>query len=265
VLDTGSAREVLGPLETPTQEHFDDHQDWRIKEPMTFDRAVGITGTIIGIPGFVLLFLQGQQVAAALCVLLAAVIFIGFVLHRKATDAPPFKLKSAKVLLTIHDAAGALGKIEKHYTFVPCFANMNQMTHRNIASDGTVSAISWNGQPVPATGIKEVLGEYQVTIDFRAPLTRGVAQDGILSYEIADSFPNADEALVYVVDFPTPLVEITVRLPQNRLAQSAKAFQVRGAGRSPVPSVELNASRDTVTLRLKKPPMGAEYEIWWNW
>lgn len=118
-------------------------------------------------------------------------------------------MNSVSVNLEIHDVHGVNAKLTKRYQIVPNFAYL----HRNIASDGSISNLCWNGRPIPASDIKAVLGENQVTINFKAPSAKGVAFAGALSYDLSNSFPATDEALVYVVDFPSPMVTLQIDLP----------------------------------------------------
>ncbi len=225
------------------------------------DRILSLIGILVGLPGFILLFFDGHA-------LLAAAFFVAMVVLLLAAwlvSLPPFTMKSIDVELIIHEVDGSKATLSKTYQIRPNYGHLEHLTHRNIAADGSVSNIRWDDQPVPCKNIEKVMAEYHVTIRFPSPLERWRTFPGKLSYDLDNSFPATLEGLVYVADFPVKTAKITVRLPAGRKCSKANATMVRGGRKVPIKHLYQNDGGTQIQLKLKKPVVGAEYEIFWYW
>lgn len=229
------------------------------------DRWIGIAGLIFGIPGFILAFTTPDKAVAWLAVVLGLVLFAAAFLIRRASRLPPFRMNDVKITLDLKDNLGNEATLRKEYEAVPSYGHLQEMSHRNIAADGGITDLKWNDSPIDPTWIKQILGEYQITARFPGPLPRGKPFKCSLSYNAVSSFLQSQEGMVYVVDFPVRKVNITIRFPADRMCTRASAFRVQGAGKMPLPDPIVDAQLKTVTVTLRKPQVGAEIEIWWDW
>lgn len=229
------------------------------------DRWIGIAGLIVGVPGFITLFYQGHKALAVLTLVLLAVLLGSAWLIRRAGTMPPYCMKSVRVDLHLHDANGERATLKKAYKAVPSYAHLEEMTHRNIAADGAVLNLRWNDAPIPPEWIKTVVGDLNLNVRFPGPLPKGKEFDCSLSYDLEGSFLQSREAMIYVCDFPAKLVTIVIHFPQDRLSTTCNAFRVQGAGKKPIDGLVVDEASRTATLSLKRPIVGAEFEIWWDW
>jgi len=233
---------------------------------VSIDRLLAVVGVILGLPGFVLIFSSGNAavgdiVVAAAFLFLIVAWYVGWRLRR-----PPFTMKTIVVRLEIFDSGGKQARLSKTYQIRPNFRHLHQMTHRNIAADGTITDLRWNDKPISDRQIQQVLGEYEVTVDFKTPLAVGRVFEGMLSYEAANSFLEPKEGLVYVADFRSSKVTLRIDLPQSRRCTSAELYQVRGASKILLAGkAVIGENGKSITAELKRPPVGAEYGIWWEW
>jgi hypothetical protein len=232
---------------------------------MSLDRGIGIAGLILAIPGFLLLFFSHDSAVAWLALVLAIVFFASAFLVNRAGSLPPFRMNSVRVNLSLNDDLGNEATLRKEYEAVPSYAHLTEMSHRNIAADGAITDLCWNDAPIDQSWVKQALGEYQITARFPGPLHKGRPFRCVLSYNAIGSFLLNREALVYVVDFPAKIVTICIKFPDRRMCSDAWSYRVQGAGKVPLAKPEIDAQTKTVTVRLKRPQVGAEIEIWWDW
>jgi hypothetical protein len=184
---------------------------------------------------------------------------------RYFTGLPPFTITTADVKLDFVGNDVKVAVLSKSYRIRPNYGHLNTMTHKNIAADGSVRNLCWDDKPIPAVDIKELLGEYVVTIRFPYALRKWREIAGKLSYEVCDSFNGNPEALIYVVDFPTKTVCIEVNFPLNRLCLDAEAFKLEGTAQHPIRNPMISADRRNLKLLLKRPRVGSEFMIYWRW
>lgn len=227
---------------------------------------ISLLSLLIGIPGFLLILASEKYAIFFLVVTIVVVIAIAARIIRKLLKSPPFIMKSVDVYLEIHDTNGALATLKKEYQVVPMFEHLQEMSHRNIAADGAIENLCWNGTPIPAKQIETIMGEHLITIKFPGPLKRRKQFAGCLSYDAKDSFSSTQESLFYVVDFPAKKVNITINFPAGRVAKTAHGYRVAGSGKELLGTQPvLDGNVRTIKLELKSPRVGDEYEIAFGW
>ena len=159
----------------------------------------------------------------------------------------------------------SVAHLVKEYKIVANRPNLRQMIHKNIAADGPIEDIRWNDQPVPQKQITKRLGEYIARIDFPIPHKIGAPFSGKLSYICKDSFSGNPEALVYCVDFDTKVARIRVNFPPDKKCISARASRTLGAGEEDIHDPYVPPDGSYLELKLERPEIGSEYNIYWNW
>lgn len=232
---------------------------------MNWDRLLTIAGLTFGLPGFLLLFFEPTRTAAILAVLLALALLAGAYVAHYLSTLPPYTMKTAAVSLVIKDKGGKNAHLSKEYEIRPNYSHLTTMTHRNIAADGETNNICWNDRPVPAHRIRSILGEYEVTIEFPAQCKRWHTFKGKLSYDVEDSFLGNPEGLVYVADFPTKLARIHIDLPQERPCSRAYTYKVVGAQKVSYIDPDVSSDKARIELEIKRPRIGSEYMLYWDW
>lgn len=231
---------------------------------MTPDRILAIIGVILGLPGVLTLALTANQTLAITAGVLAVLLLGAAYYVRHILNAPPYRVKDAKVTLSFpEDHRRAI--LRKEYRIVPNFGHLRQMEHKNIAADGQIENICWDDRPVPPSNILFRLGEYEIKIDWPIPPRRWQEFSGKLSYDCINSFDAPTEMIVYCVDFPTRCATIVVEFPHDRPCNTCEARQTRGASEVPVQTPELSQDRRRLELKLRRPSYGAQYVIYWTW
>lgn len=232
---------------------------------MTRADWLSVTGIVIGVPGLLVLFLGPNAVAAVLTIVLLAIIGLAAWNMKRVRNRPPFSMKSVGVHLVVHDVEGIRATLSKCYSAIPQYGHLSEMTHRNIGADGAITEIKWNGELVDQAWIQQSAGQYSVNVRFPGPLTPDKEYSWTLSYNADNSFLGNQESLYYVVDFPAKEVHISVALPNSRGPKAAHCFLVQGASKKALPDPVINSQNGTIQFTVKKPKVGSEYEIAWNW
>lgn len=232
---------------------------------MNLDRLLALSGIIVGLPGFFFLFLSANTVVSSIAV------FFGFSLLAAAylvfyfSGLPPYSVRNADVTLTLHDGHGKAATLSKEYEIRPNYRHLSIMTHRNIASDGETLNISWDDKPVSENDIKKILGEYEVTIKFPNTLKRWRNFKGKLSYSVQDSFLQDHEGIHWVADFPTKNAKIRIILPDDRPCKRSTSYKILGAQKVAFSEPHISKNGKSIELEIKRPPIGSEYAIYWDW
>lgn len=230
---------------------------------MTLERVLGVAGVLVGLPVFVGLFFDPYRTAAIITLSFAIALGVVAILVFNHTRRPPFRMNRVEVRLDLTNPHQA--KLTKSYRIVPSISGLTHIKHRNIAADGKVEKILWDGQEVPAADIRTVMGEYHVAIQFPRAHTRGREFTGTLSYILVDSFSNTDEYLYYVVDFPAKVVRLEVVLPDTRPCTNPEARLSFGGQDLDLPTLAVSNANKLLTLDVTKPRVGATIAIYWAW
>lgn len=222
-------------------------------------KLLELIGIAIGIPGFLLLFVQGK-IAVALLVL----VVIGVLAwHRWFLQLPN---------LTIIE-------IEKIFDFKDAFAHRVLMTRRqrmrvnhptaeywftNISADGSIQEITIDGAP-PAEKRSQA-GDLMVCKRWNHPLERGQEVTINFCYELIDSFGRNPEGVIHVVAAKAKRVRITVKLHPDRPCLGASSYR-RYAGQEyrDLPAPALRDSNRHIELEFEAKKVGTEVEIEWTW
>src|ERR1700736_1269162 len=141
---------------------------------MSTDRVLGILGVVIGLPGFFLRFLTGQQAIGILCVVIAALIFLLAVAAHYLTNLPPFVILAQQTTFAILDDEGTSAHLEKKYTLRPNYGHLETLTFKNISASEPINDVRWNGKVLPAAQVEKIQGmlEWIITIKFITPPAR---------------------------------------------------------------------------------------------
>jgi len=232
---------------------------------MTIDRILAVLGIILGLPGFLLLLVNGYRAEAILSLGLGLTLFSTPILIGWFLSRPPYFFSEAKVALRFIGDSVRTATLTKEYKIRPNQRHLTVLSLRNIAADGFVSNLQWNGAPIQKDWIREVLGEYEITIHFEGPHALWREFSGMLSYDVTDSNNGNPEAFVYAPDHPTKLATIEVSFPPSRPCLAARAYRMEGAGQIPIPAPEVSENRLRLKATLRHPQPGAEYWFWWDW
>jgi len=237
---------------------------------MNLDRLFAIGGFVLGIPGVVALFFSADVSVGASAIVVA---FLAIALSFAVTyykNRPPYKFKKAEATLDIKARDGSVATLTKIYKFVPNIRDQHTFIHRNIAADGTVNNFQWENGAIDPHWLRKVLHQYEVTIDFGYPPLRvGQTVDHKLQYDVLNSFPAQKEGWFFVVEYPFKHLHLTLKFPEDRPITSLESSRTIGASVQSLglglDAVKAAGNRQYIELDIKKPKLGAQYEIWWRW
>jgi hypothetical protein len=233
---------------------------------MTLDRWLAIVGLLIALPGFFELFLNNQrQTEAAVICFAAFVILCSALVVRYILKRPAFSAKSTYVKLEL-DKAGTSCKVTKRYRLRPNHMHADRLVIRHNGGRGGTRDFKWNGDPtvVDVDESTRVMGDFVATIKFSPSLTRGKWFEGELSYVIVDSFTLPHEFFIHQVEFAAPVV-VEIRFPPDRPCITAQAKYQIGTSQEPVDDFEIKDGGKRLELALRRPKLGSEYRVYWDW
>jgi hypothetical protein len=232
---------------------------------MTKDRWLAVGGLLIALPGFFELFLTGHQTEAALIVLFGFAIVILAWIVQYVFNLPPFSAKSTDVTLEL-DRTGNVSQITKSHDLRPN-SETQRLVIRHNGGRGGSKDFRWKGESGSIEKVEEikVFADTVVTVLFAPPLSRWKFFKGELSYRLMDSFSDKREFFAHVVEFPAKTLTIKVVFPKERPCLDAIAARRLGAKETRLEDLKRLHDGELVELTLKRPPVGSEYWIRWNW
>ncbi len=230
---------------------------------MNLDRALGVAGVLLGLPGFAALFLTPYDTAAAITLALAAVTIAAALLIRSIANRPPYSMDKVEARLDLTNPDRATHEKVSHVR--ANVAGLTTLQHKNIASDGTIEDFRWDGDPVPAADIVPDTSAFKVIVRLPLATTRGQQFTGRLSYVLVKSFPARNEFYSFSVDFPTKLLLMSITFPDNRPSLSQKARVSFGGQEREINGVDVQEGGKRVFLKVKHPKVGSTISIHWSW
>jgi hypothetical protein len=232
---------------------------------MTSDRWLATIGVLVALPGFFELFLTGRQTEAALICLIAFIILCSAFFVRYIIKRPAFSAKRTHVKLQL-DKLGKFCKVTKRYRLKPNHTHADRLIIRHNGGRGGQQDFEWNGDAtiVEVTPIG-VTSDYVATIKFSPSVSRGQWFEGELSYILVDSFTEKREFFIHQVEFAASIVTIEIRFPPDRPCAGAQIKRKYAASEEPVEGLELKDGGKLIEMTVRRPTVGSEYWIYWNW
>ncbi|HEV7488704.1 MAG TPA: hypothetical protein VGQ65_23770 [Thermoanaerobaculia bacterium] len=222
-------------------------------------------GLLVALPSFVAMFYTRDWSFPVLALVVGFVAVLAGVVMRWFMRLPAFTVVSHNVTCEIVDDHAHEARMRKEYEIRPNYGHLSSITFRNIAGDGRISKIAWNGDELPPAAIKRRMEEYIITVDFPHALPRWKTFSGVLSYRCEDTFPEKNEGIVYTPDFPTVTACITVTFPPNRKWRDPGASRLEGSGEKAIKTPHVSADKKSISITLKRPKPGEEYALFWVW
>jgi hypothetical protein len=227
---------------------------------MSREELLAWAGIVLGLPSFLGYFVSPYAGAAALCLLLLGV----FIWYHRQGNLSEFTVLEIEKTLTIHTIDGRSATLQRSQTARSNHKGITEFWCRNISSDGSITNILIDGAPPHIQ--KTEAGDIQVCKRFPQALSKGQEFNTVLTYDLSDSFLNASEGLIHVVEAPTKRLWLIVVLPSGRSARNVRASLRYGGNphtNLPTPSVSNNGLR--MEMMVNKPVLGAEYCLDWDW
>lgn len=141
---------------------------------------------------------------------------------------------------------------------------LTEFWYRNISADGDIENILIDGNEPDEE--KTEAGDRLVCKRFGRPLQRGDTFLMELSYDLLKSFSGNPEGLIHVVDYKTKKLRMVVNFHTDKPCRTARAFlRFGGQAHKPLPQPTLNSNKTKIEIEIKRPRLGADYYLEWDW
>lgn len=230
---------------------------------MNLDRLLGIIGIVIGVPGFLILFMSDKWIEGILVLFLVMAIAGYQVYLYKQSQEPMFTVLRLDKEVRIHDDKGTKASFERRQHMKTNHPGLVEWWCRNIAADGTITNILIDGQAPDV--LETSAGTIRVCRRFPRPLQKGEELTIVLTYDLTNSFLKNTESVVHLNVLKTREVVMSVELPRPCL--SAETYMSYGGQQVTLindkPAITMGNKR--LEIAIKKPRLGAQYHLQWTW
>ncbi len=219
-----------------------------------------LIGIIVGIPGLLYFFLSGQWVIGILAVLVIAVVLAAawFV------NQPQVTLLSNDKILTFEDRAAHRSIQRSDLAFRANHKGVQMIRLGSLSTDGSVEDITVDDRPPSRQQIRA--GEIEILKEFRNPLERGQVETLRVSTTYIDSFEKDTESFTHVVAHKTKKLRLTVNFRPERPCRRARAsLRYGGQVHQTLSRIDVSGDGRMARLEVKRPKLGAEYTVEWDW
>lgn len=235
---------------------------------LTRGDVVGIViGVVIGLPGF-LDYVFGQQTALGiLSVVIGILIVLSVFSLRWIISQPPFTLLGVEKELEFRDKDA---RNARHTDTRKVMANHKGITEfwfKDIGQPGSLNNVLINGDPPDleedrAGGNMGVGKRYPRHFEWRQQFKAS------LSMEILDAFPDEQEFYTHKVMDKTKRITMAVKFHRGKRFRTVRVLLgYGGASYEVIKKPNLTKAEDGSELELvvKKPKLGQEYRLEWEW
>lgn len=222
------------------------------------DRLYALVGLILGVPGAVLLFLSEQVAIGVLVTTICVLLLIIWYWQKK----PPFTILSIEKILTIHDEKGSNATLVRHQKTRANHKGLTEFWCRNISADGSISNILINGEKPHES--KQEAGDTHACYRFKKPKKAEDIFNVDISYDLTNSFHATTETLIHTVSTETKNLKLIAEFPKQRTAKSARVdLRYGGETNKELPPPLISGNK--IEAEIKRPLLGAEYCLEWDW
>jgi hypothetical protein len=221
--------------------------------------VITLVGLFLTIPGFVFYFLSGERVIGILTLLLVAV----FLVAVWQANQPPFTVIEYGKTLTLKDQAASEAHQVSELRLRANHKGVRMIHLATVSADGSVQDIKVND--MPPTYQRRRAGEIEIRQDLPRPLGWWQEEKLAWSVKYRNSFRKDTEGYTHVVGHKTKDLRITVNFYQGKPCKRVRGFLRYGGQIWRAHPVELSEDKLRAKLRKKRPKLGSEYRIEWDW
>ena len=228
------------------------------------ERILAVASIIIGLPGFLVLFLTTNFTLGVVLVIVGALAVAGWAAVHFLTARHPYTVVKTKQTLEFTEGV-SLAILTKEYKIKVHARDQRSLMFGKNGSDGNIESITWNGEIIPEDRLKTECGDIQVDIRLNPAPVRNSEIEGTLVIRSRNAFPDRSEYWNYVPDMPTKVAELQIKVPDDRPCYNVQCRKIRGVETFPFKSPTLSPDNKTISLEIKRPKVGYEYKITWSW
>jgi hypothetical protein len=135
---------------------------------------------------------------------------------------------------------------------------------RNVGGDGRIENILIDGQA--PSEVDERGGLISVCKRYQHPLPRWHSFDTTVTCDMLRSYTQQQEALIHTEAYATRELRMIIEFPAERpCLEVSGAITFSGERRKTIGSVTLSEGRRRAVLQVKRPKLGAQYHLEWEW
>lgn len=220
-------------------------------------------GLILTVVSFAALFNDKMALGIVGLVFVIGLFWLSWFLNR-----PVFTYIEIEKELTIHDAQAQRSTVIRRLVARANHKGQTENWCRNISTDGTIdtATIRVDGQAPGPQDTAVVAGKLAICKRFQHPLKRGERFTTQLSWDVANDFQDSRNSLRHTVATQTGVVIMRIQFPVNRPCLDASLyFGYGGENELPLPKPELSGDRREIKAKIKRPKLGAEYVLEFDW
>jgi hypothetical protein len=215
---------------------------------------------VVGIPGLLYFFLSGQWVIGILTVLVIA----GVVAAAWFVNQPQVTLLHNDKNLTFNDKDARSATQRSDIKLRANHKGVQMIRLGSLSTDGSVQEITIDNKPPSRQQVRA--GEIEILKEFRNPLERGQVETLRVTTTYINSFEKDTESFTHVVAHKTKKLTLTTNFHSKRPCRTTRAYlRYGGQVHQALSRVEVSSDRCRARLEVKRPKLGAEYTMEWDW
>jgi hypothetical protein len=217
-------------------------------------------GILIGLPGFLILFFNGQYaVAFVILCAIALLIYAGYLF-----SLPEFTITEIEKILIIKDKQGSSAVLIRRQKATCNHKGVTEFWCGGIGATGGIEDIRIDKRKPDA--IEESCKQFRICKHFPQPLRRGERFSTEVSYKVMNSFLEETERLMHSTDYVTKELIMRVKLPSGRKCKAAKAYTcINQHPQKHLAAPDVSSDGREITLKVVRPKKGLEYVVEWVW
>jgi hypothetical protein len=228
--------------------------------PFDWKRIEVWVGILIGLPGFLILFLNGQYAIAFVILCAIALLIYSAYLF----SLPEFTITEIEKILIIRDKQGSVAVLIRRQKAICNHKGVTEFWCGGIGATGGIDDIRIDKRKPDA--IEESCKQFRICKHFTEPLRRGERFSTEVSYKVRDSFLEETERLIHSTDYMTKELIMRVRLPPGRKCKAAKAYTcINQHPQRHLAAPDVSSDQREITLKVVRPKKGVEYVVEWVW
>ena len=191
-----------------------------------FSDILGIVGLLLGIPGFLLLFINSRAALGVVVLLMVIGIFWYF---WDSNFRPELTLLQVRKHLKVNDTLGQTAILKHYVKFKVHCKGIAQYWFTGISSDGTIDINQIKIDNLKPDLVRTDAGQIRVCKQLPL-LDRGDIFELEMELPVLDALTESEEKLIHRIAEPTKSLAIEIEFPDGRWAKTARAS--RGIGGS---------------------------------
>jgi hypothetical protein len=215
---------------------------------------------VIGLPAFLALFLQGAWIQGILVLILVA-LSLGVLWY---LALPEFTVTALEKVLTIRDGSAECATLVQRARMRPNHKGLTEWWVRNMGGDGRIVNILIDGKA--PSEVDQRGGLISVCKRYQHPLPRWRTFDTTVTCDMLRSYSQPQEALIHTDAYATKELTMIIEFPAERpCLEASGVITFSGEQRKQIGTITLSEGRRRAVLHVKRPKLGAQYHLEWEW